>query len=243
MKSATFQGGAPRGVSSRLAVLMVLGSAAAVAACSSNNDNTTPPAASAIGVVSGNAQISTAGAAGLAQPMVVIVTDQNGNPISAVTVSFTATGGATLTTPSATTSSSGTATDSVTLIGNTTGTDTVTASVSGVSTSATFTYTVQAGAAAAIAVVSGNNQTGAISTAIAAPMVVTVTDAHGNPVANATVDWTVTAGLLSGTASTVTDVTGSTQNGLTFPAVTGAVTVTATVHGTAASTTFTETAM
>lgn len=195
----------------------------------------------AIAVTSGNTQVAVAGAAGLSAPMVVTVTDQNGNPVSNATVTFTASSGATLTVPTAVTGVSGTATDSITLVGTTAGTDTVTASVAGVATNAVFTYTVNAGAASAISVTSGNNQTGGVGTALTAPMVVKVVDAHGNPVSGATVNWTTTGGVLGGLAATMTDNTGTAQNTLTLPGTAGAVTVTAALQGTAATATFTET--
>jgi hypothetical protein len=173
--------------------------------------------------------------------MVVTVTDQSGNPVSGATVTFTANGGATLTTPTATTGAGGTATDSITLVGNTAGVDTVTASVSGVATPATFTYTVNAGAAATVSVVSGNNQTATHGTLLAAPMIVKVVDAHGNAVAGATINWTTTGGVLGGLAATMTDVTGTTQNTLTLPGTAGPVTVTGALAGTASTAVFTET--
>lgn len=218
----------------------MLAASAVLAACSSN-DNTTTLTASAVGVISGNAQTAAAGGT-LALPLVVKVTDQNGAAMSGVTVNFTASGGASLRSATATTDASGQATDSVTIIGNVAGADTVTASVSGVTTSAIFTYTATAGAAAAVTVVSGNNQSATAGTALAASMVVKVTDQFGNPVSGATVDWTTTGGLLT-SAQTTTDATGQTSAGLTLPALPGAATVTATLDGTATATTFTETAM
>jgi len=119
---------------------MIITGAVLAAACSSNDDNTTvTPKASAIAIISGNAQTGVVGTA-LPLPLVVKVTDQNGAAMSGVVVNFTASGGATLRSASATTDANGQATDSLTLLGSTVGSDTVTASVSGVTTSAIFAF-------------------------------------------------------------------------------------------------------
>ena len=214
-----------------------------VAGCSSNDNTSTTLTASAIGVVSGNAQVGVVGT-GLAVPFVVHVTDQNGAAMSGVTVNFVATGGATLLAASATSDANGQATDSLTQLGTVAGADTVTASVSGVTPSAIFSITANAGAPAAVIIVSGNDQSATAGTTLAAALVVKVTDAFGNAVANAPIDWSTSAGVLTGASTELTtDITGSVQDVLVLPALTGAVTVTATIHGTATAATFTETAM
>lgn len=221
----------------------ILAAAAMVAGCSSNDNTSTTLTASAIGVVSGNAQVGVVGT-GLTVPFAVHVTDQNGAAMSGVTVNFTATGGGTLMTASAMTDANGQATDSLTQLGTVAGADTVTASVSGVTPSAIFSITANPGTPAAVIVVSGNDQSAATGTTLAAPLVVKVTDAFGNAVPNATIDWTTSAGVLTGASSELsTDITGSVQDVLVLPALTGAVTVTATIHGTATAAVFTETAM
>jgi adhesin/invasin len=214
-----------------------------VAGCSSNDNTSTTLTASAIGVVSGNAQVGVVGT-GLAIPFVVHVTDQNGAAMSGVIVNFAATGGASLMTASATTDANGQATDSLTLLGTVAGADTVTASIGGVTPSAIFSITANPGAPAAVVVVSGNNQSATAGTTLAAALVVEVTDAFGNAVPNAAIDWSTSAGVLTGASSELTtDITGSVQDVLVLPVLTGAVTVTATIHGTATAATFTETAM
>ncbi|WP_161941247.1 hypothetical protein, partial [Pseudovibrio axinellae] len=67
---------------------------------------------------------------------------------------------------------------------------TVEASVVGVGSTADFSLTNLTGSAASISVSSGNNQSTPISTSFASPLVVTVLDSGGNPVAGETVTFT-----------------------------------------------------
>ncbi|HVM44018.1 MAG TPA: Ig-like domain-containing protein, partial [Gemmatimonadales bacterium] len=91
-----------------------------------------------------------------------------------------------------------------------------------------------------IQIVSGNNQTGAIGTQLAQPLVVKVLAADGFPVGNVTVQFTASSGTVN-PASTMTDSTGQAQTTLTLGNTAGSVQVTAKV-GTAAATSFAETA-
>lgn len=65
--------------------------------------------------------------------------------------------------------------------------------------------TVSAGAADSIAVASGNNQSAKFSTAVPEPLVVSVTDAYGNPVSGAAVTFEVSSG--GGSVSGATQTT------------------------------------
>lgn len=118
----------------------ILLAGAMLAGCSSYGSTTGTTTASAIVVVSGNAQVGTVGL-GLPLPLVVRVADQYGTGMSGVVVNFVATGGATLRSASATTDANGHATDSLTVLGSVAGTGTVTATASGVTGSAVFTFT------------------------------------------------------------------------------------------------------
>ncbi len=105
---------------------------------------TSQPTPAAINAVSGGGQSATIGQA-FANPLVVNVTDANGNPVSGATVTFTAPSSgasATLSSMTATTSSNGNASVTATANG-TAGTSAyqVSASVAGVSTLATFSLT------------------------------------------------------------------------------------------------------
>jgi len=196
----------------------------------------------ALTVVSGNNQTAAAGSA-LADALVVKVADQYGNPVPGITVSFAVTGGAaSLSAPTATTGSDGKAQVNVTL-GTTPGTVTISASVTGVSPAQTFTATATVGPAVAPAIVSGNNQTAAVGTALASPLVVKIADQYGNPLSGVGVSFSVTAG--SGTPSTssaLTNSSGQAQVTLTLGTTAGTVTVNATISGVATPATFTATA-
>jgi adhesin/invasin len=197
---------------------------------------------SVIALVSGDAQAGVVGT-GLTLPMVVKVTDQTGAPVSGVTVNFVASGGASLITASAVTDATGQATDSLTVLGSTSGPGTVIATVNGISTPVTFNFVANPGPAANVTIVSGDNQSATAGTALATGLVVKVTDALGNPVSNATIVWTTSAGTFAGTPQTVSDASGQATAALQLPATAGAVTVTATLQGTQTSAVFTETAM
>ena len=221
----------------------ILMAGAFLAACSSNDNTSTTPVASAIGVVSGSAQTGVVGT-GLAAPFVVKVTDQNGAAMSGVLVSFAATGGGTRAAATATTDATGEASDSLTELGTVAGADTVTATVGNVTPPARFSITATAGAPTTLVIVSGNNQSATAGTTLTAPLVLRVIDAFGNAVDNAMIDWSASAGVLTGASTELsTDITGTVQDTLILPAVAGAVSVTATLHGTATAAVFTETAM
>ena len=224
--------------------LMSAGLAATVlltAACSDDDDGTGVRTASSITVTGGNTQTGTVGAA-LAQPLVVTVRDQSGNPLSGQTVTFATTSGGTLGTTTVTTNAQGQA-QTTYMLGTTAGTQMVTARVAGVTNPATFSFTGNATTASNLVVVSGNNQTGAINTALVNPLVVEVRDQYGNIVPNSAITWTTTAGTFAGTPAATTDASGRATANFMFPATTGPVTVTAALASNpAATTTFTLTA-
>jgi adhesin/invasin len=201
----------------------------------------TAGAATQIALSSGNNQAGVAGSA-LANALVVVVKDVNNNPVQAFNVAFAvATGGGTVTAASAT-DVNGLASTKLTL-GKTAGPNTVTATATGlVGSPITFTETGNAGPAATIAIVSGNNQNGTTGTALANALVVVVSDVNNNRVAGNNVTFAVTAGggTLSATA-VPTGANGQAQTALTLGAAAGANTVTATATGVGTPATFTET--
>jgi hypothetical protein len=162
-------------------------------------------------IVNGNNQ-SAAVANALANPLVVKVADQYGNPLVGVAVTFAITGGSgTLSAPSAVTNGSGQAQVTLTL-GTTAGTVTVSATISGVATPAVFTETATPGPPAALTYVSGNNQTGVGGGTLQNPLVVKVTDQYANPIQGITVLFAVVSGAGSLNASSVlTDASGQAQ--------------------------------
>jgi hypothetical protein len=243
----------------RKSILLILGLGmiAALVACSSSSS--TPPPTIAIMATAGTPQSVTVGTAFAALSATVT---SNGSPAAGVSVTFTApaaepngtfaTGGATDT---ETTNSSGVATTSqVFTAGTMAGTYNVTATTSGATTPATFALTNTSGAAANLAISSGNNQNVAVNGTYAS-LVAQVTDSDGNGVSGVAMTFTVTAGATgasgsftstsSGTESVNTDANGNaTVSDLTANGTTGAFTVVAaptTATLTPTSVTFTET--
>ena len=171
-----------------------------------------PTTATRIEMVDGNDQTATVGQP-LPDPLVVLVTDQNGDPVEAVGVSWAAQGGGTVSTGSVETGSDGRA--SVTrILGPDTGEQTTTATVSGLEGSpVTFAATATdtgGGPGEAIAITT-NPPVGAVDGEVFDPEVqpvVFVTNA-GNPVAGAEVTVTALSGTLEGTITATTDANGT----------------------------------
>ena len=185
--------------------------------------------------------------------LVATVKDLGGNPVSGVTVTFSAPGtgasgafaGGVVT---ATTDTTGAATAAAFTANGTAGSYSVTATVTGVATPATFALTNTQGAPASVTVAttnSGNNQSAQINTAFALPLKVVVKDAGNNLLSGITVTFTPPASGASGVFTTsntaVTDVTGTaTSNIYTANATFGlGYTIAATVNGVAAPANFT----
>ena len=172
----------------------------------------------------------------------IVAEDQFGNLVAGVAVTFSDGGaGGTFSANPVITNAKGLASVSYTT-STKAGKVTVTASAS-CCASKTFSETVTAGAAAAIAVVSGNNQTGPVSTLLPKSLVSQVTDQYNNPVSGVSV--TYSDGGAGGSFSTnpvTTDVHGNATVGYTTPSVAGKVTIQATVVGVSSPAIFTETA-
>lgn len=127
------------------------------------------------------------------QALEVTVTDAASHPVQGISVTFSApTSGASATFPTGSivvTDSSGHA--QVFADANTTaGAYTVTASVNGVASSASFALTNDADIASQSAPTSGTPQSAMVSTPFHDPLVVTVTDAFGNPVSGVVITFT-----------------------------------------------------
>lgn len=220
---------------------------AGMAACGGSDSGTNPPPPPELAVAkapsaSGDAQTGVAGTA-LAAPVRVRVTE-GGTPKAGVSVAFAAAGtGAVMAPTSTTTDADGIAASTWTLphsAGNATATATVT---SATGSPVTFTATATAGAATQMAASGGNNQTGTVGQALAAPFQVTVKDQFGNTVAGTSVAWAVTAGGGSITpATSPTSASGVASALLTLGPAAGANTATATATGlTGSPVTFTAT--
>lgn len=152
---------------------------------------TAPPTPAAISVVGSS---TFTGVVGDVQTVKVVVTDNNSAPLANATVSFNVVdGGGTIAPTSVITSPAGEATATWTL-GSTIGLQRAQAQVGGVSSVVTFIATTAAAAPASIAVSAGDNQSAPTGTTLATQPAVILKDKFGNPVANVSVFFTVTAG-------------------------------------------------
>ena len=169
-------------------------------------------------------------AAELAEPFVVSVLDQNGNPLPGAEVTFSVSaGGGTLSATTATTDENGRAATTLTL-GSDPGRNTVTARVAELK-SVIFSAAAQA-VPTSLTQVSGDKQEGPAGAALSEPFVVSVLDQAGAAFPGATVTFAVTAGegTLSLTTAT-TDENGRAGSTLTLGSLPGASTVTVSVAG------------
>jgi len=172
------------------------------------NATATAGAPKSISIVSGNVQSATQ-LQPLAKPVVAIVKDSYGNPVSGITVAFTVAstfnnGGAAV--PGlATTDAVGQASSAWTL-GQTLGDQELAATVTGLTPVYFHATALQAppSAATKIAIVSGDTQTVVQHKMVPQPLVVAVTDALGNPVPGTQVTFSATAG--SGYINPLTEV-------------------------------------
>jgi hypothetical protein len=153
-------------------------------------------------------------------PLVVTVFDSGQNPVSGVTVTFTApvsdaSGIFTDTASNVTTAisnASGVATSAVFTANGTAGAYTVTAMIAGVSTGAAFILTNAAGAPATITGTSGTSQSAEINTAFSSPLAATVLDAASNPVSGVAVTFSAPSTGASGTFANATTTETDTTN-------------------------------
>ena len=189
--------------------------------------------------VSGNNQTAPVNTT-LPQHLVVQITDQGGNPVAGVTVTFSAPSG-TLTGTPATTDANGNATVNYTT-GTSVGAVTITASVNALNTQ--FTANVTAGAAATVNISGGNNQAGTVGTTLPQALTVVVTDQYGNPVPSVAVNFDDggAGGSFLNPNPVTTDNTGTATQGYTLPPVPGPVNITATAAGVTTPAVFSETA-
>jgi uncharacterized protein (TIGR03437 family) len=194
-------------------------------------------------IVSGTGQTGVISSV-LARPFVVKLADSFGNGIQGQVVNFAVTGGGgTLSRTSVTTDVNGLASSTLTL-GPATGINTVTARTSALgSVTLTFTATATGGAASSIAISGGNLQTAPISAVLPLPLEVLVTDIGGNPVAGASVTWTVVSGgaTLTTAATLPTNPSGRATVGVRLGSAPGPASIRATVAGVATAVTFTAT--
>jgi adhesin/invasin len=165
----------------------------------------------------------------LAEPISVQVTDQAGNPVANVIVTWTVlTGGGSVATATSTTDGNGNASVIWTL-GPTAGENTLRASIA-TGASVTITATGVAAIGSTMSIVSGDAQTVTLGTT-SAPLVAMVSTAQGLGVAGVVVAWTMTGNGTLSAASTTTDANGQTSVTVTPTTSAQTITVTATAAG------------
>ncbi|HEU0076498.1 MAG TPA: Ig-like domain-containing protein, partial [Longimicrobiaceae bacterium] len=169
---------------------------------------TVRPVPQTLGAVSGAAQEGIAGMAA-PQEIAVLLTDRHGGGVAGVPIEFVVVkGGGTVTPATAQTDAQGRARAAWTF-GKAAGENVVEARVAGRSMApALFAAMAKAGAPARLEKLAGDAQQGAAASQLPLPLVVRVVDAHGNPVAGASVAWQCTSGGSHAPDVSVTDVAG-----------------------------------
>ena len=153
----------------------------------------------------------------LPRPLEVRVTDTRDRPVEGTTVNFTVLDGAVagLVDPgSATTDADGRASTTLTLgmrAGRMTGTAAVAVAEGADPVQTSFSALALPANANGISLVSGNPQSGTVNSTLAAPLVVQVTDAAGNPIPGVPIEWSVAGGGSVSATSTVTGSDGQTS--------------------------------
>jgi hypothetical protein len=221
-----------------------------IAGCSSGTSTVVVGPPALVTVSSGTPQTAAVNTA-FEMPLVALVSDNKGNPVPGVVVTFTApASGATATfangVNTAATNASGLATSSVVSANGTIGGPyTVTATVTGVQAPANFSLQNTAGTPATITATSGTPQSTPVNTAFGAPLVAQVLDSKGNPVSGVTVTFTApSSGASVSFAGGVNTATTTSSGVATSPVVSangtvgGPYTVTASVKGVVAPANF-----
>jgi hypothetical protein len=166
--------------------------------------------ASSIEILDGNNQSGLAGQT-LPEPLVVLVTDDNGDPVGNVTVSWSAQGGGSVSAASVATAADGRASVQRTL-GSTVGPQTTIAAATGVEGTVTFTSTVGEPIPNGLAITT-NPPVSALDREVfdpAAQPVVVLRDGSGNPVEGAEVTASIASGggTLEGATTATTNASG-----------------------------------
>ena len=179
------------GMAARVAALLL--ALAVVAGCGGGSSGSGSASRQLLADVTG----STSGVVGqaVAEPPGVRVLDSSGAPVSGATVTFRVEQvGASVSPTTMTTNADGRARPSSWVLGTVAGPNTLVASTSGVSRQVSFTATANAGPASAIRHASRVEQTGDAGLPVDFPPAVRVADSYDNPVAGATVNFSVQQG-------------------------------------------------
>ena len=198
-------------------------------------EGTLPPVPTTLSIISGDNQTGLTGAL-LANPFVVEVRDENGNPLEGVTVTFAVSaGGGSLSDTSVDTDANGLA-QSILTLGGDPGTNTIEVTVEGIAKAEIFNAegTLPPPIPTTLSIVSDDNQTGLTGETLADPFVVDVHDQYGDPIEGVMVTFTVLGGdgVLS-TETTTTDANGRAEITLTLGTEPGGYTVEVGVKGVA----------
>jgi CARDB/Bacterial pre-peptidase C-terminal domain/Leishmanolysin len=182
-------------------------------------------------IVSGDGQSGIVGET-LANALVVQASDGGGAGMEGIAVAFSATGAGSVSTASTTSAADGQASTTWTLGTDVSEGQQVTAVMGENAAQAVFNATLGAGAPAAFQKISGDAQLAVRGTALAAPIVASVTDAFNNPIEGVAVTFAVTGGGGAvETADAQTDANGQAQTNWTLGGAPGANTATATSAG------------
>jgi VCBS repeat-containing protein len=149
--------------------------------------------------------------------LVALVTDTQNRPVAGATVEFVLAedrGGGTVSPASVTTNAAGEARAAITLgseVGEMTGQAQIPVAQGATPIAAGFTAMVLPDDANGISMVSGDGQSGPVGSTLAAPLVVKVTDAFGNPIPGVTVQWSAEGQGSVSETSTITGADGQTS--------------------------------
>jgi hypothetical protein len=183
-----------------------------------------PPAKMVIN--SGNQQSGQAGSI-LPKQLAVKIEDTYNNGIAGISATFVdLSHGGTLTPSAAVSNAKGIAAVNYQLP-NTAGTYKLTASA--LTFTSKFTEFATGGTPASLIVVSGNNQTATVNTALPQSLVVQVTDQGGTPISGVSVTFSAPSGTFAGNPAT-TDSNGNATVNYTTGTTAGAITITASVN-------------
>ena len=201
---------------------------------------TLPPVPTTLSIISGDNQTGLTGEA-LANPFVVEVRDENGNPLEGVIVTFAVgAGGGSLSDTNVDTDTNGLA-QSILTLGSDPGTNTVNVSVEGIVKTEIFNAegTLPPPIPTTLSTVSGGDQTGLTGEPLMDPFVVEVSDQYGDPVEGVTVTFTLLTGdgALS-TETPTTDANGQAETTLTLGNEPGEYTLEVSVEGITETTIF-----
>jgi hypothetical protein len=205
---------APPGLASQRHFAAVV-TAVLVAGCSGGNPVTPPGPPAALAVAEGGDQTA---AVGMPVPIAptVRVRDASGRGVAGISVRFDVVGGnGSVTGDSVVTNADGEATVGEWRLGPIPGTNTLRAQTINHPFQITITATSTTGAPSSVQVVSGANLTAVVGQEVVPRPAVRVRDPFGNPIANATVTWTVLSGggSIIGPATTTTNAEGLAQVG------------------------------